>query len=127
MPTINKLPKKPKSTAHNDTEMRVLRQTFYNTTKWRKARLAHLQKEPLCQECLKKGKITPADSVHHKVSPFKDMKINWTLGLDDNNLESICQECHAELHAKEQGHQSPADLIKILDELLLEDNWDEDK
>ena len=126
MPTINKIPKKPKSTKHNPTDMRELRQKAYNTTIWRKIRLTYLKEHPICEECLKKGKVTPATSVHHIKSPFKGGEINYTLLQDYSNLEAVCHECHAEIHNKEQGHISPEDVLKQLDDLFNENIKDED-
>ena len=58
----------------------------------------------LCQECMKKGLITPATQVHHRVSPFQrglsdaDFQYYaWSL----DNLEAICRDCHAAIHGQE--------------------------
>ena len=124
MPTINKLPPKPKSTFHNDTPMRELRQKAYNTKEWKALRLSFLIQHPLCAECLKEGKVTPADQVHHRASPFAKGQINYALLLDENNLESICAYHHAMEHQKERGYTSPEEIIKALDE-FFEDVPDE--
>ena len=126
MPTINKIPKKPKSTQHRETDIRLLRQKVYNNTKWRKVRELHLKSQPLCQECLRKGKVTPADQVHHINGFIEHGAINWAMAYDDANLESICAECHGLLHQQEKGYSTPEQIIAALDELLLNDNWDED-
>lgn len=116
-PTINKLPKKPKK-VRKATDAKKLRAEAYNSQKWKKLRETYLKNNPLCEECLKKGKVTPATSVHHKVSPFKNGEINYNLLLDYNNLESVDHECHAAIHNKEQGHVSPEDVLKQLDDLF---------
>lgn len=131
MAWIQKAPKKPKSTTHKETDMRALRKIAYNNTQWRKVRQTYIQNHPLCEECLKEGKVyagTVEDplQVHHINSPFKDGVINYTLLLDDNNLETICSYHHAMKHQEEKGYQSPEKIIAILDDLLLNDNWDED-
>lgn len=77
-----------------------------------------LKNNPICADCLAKGKVTPATSVHHISSPFKGGEINWTLLLDYNNLMSLCHECHGERHAEEQGHKSPEKIMEELDELF---------
>lgn len=125
MPTINKIEKKPRNNFHAKTPTRELRQKAYNTTAWRNLRLAHIKSEPLCQRCLAKGIIRPADSVHHKVSPFRNGEVDWTLMLDPSNLESICRQCHGEEHGREE---SPEETIEKLDELLNNvDNTTEDE
>ena len=106
--------------------MRILRATAYNNQNWKKLRETYLKTHPLCEECLKKGKVTPATSVHHKVSPFKNGEINYNLLLDYNNLESVDHECHAAIHNKEQGHISPEEIIRQLDALFDENIPDED-
>lgn len=126
MPTINKLPKRKKSTHHSDTDRRKMRMEAYNTTQWRKLREFHLKHNPLCAECLKNnGKVTAADSVHHIISPFKGNKVNYELFYDPNNLESICAECHAKVHAEERGFVNPKDVLRQLAE-LLDDNISDD-
>lgn len=120
------MPKKPKSTEHKDTDMRKLRAEAYNNTAWKKMRETYLKSHPICEECLKKGKITPATSVHHIKSPFKKGEVSYALLLDYSNLESVCHECHGEIHAKEQGHISPEEVLKQLDDLFNENIKDED-
>lgn len=128
MPTINKPPRKPKSTFHSETEMRELRRMAYNTTEWKKIRQTYLQKHPICEECLKEGRVNAGTiesplNVHHRKSPFINGTINYDLLYDDNNLETIC----AYHHGLEHTHAtSPEQMIAILDELLLKDNWDDD-
>ena len=80
-----------------------------------------MKQNPLCEECLKKGKVTPATSVHHIQSPFKGGELNKVLFLDYTNLQSICHECHSEIHNKEQGHISPQEILRQL-EMLMDDN-----
>jgi 5-methylcytosine-specific restriction protein A len=65
---------------------------FYHTTAWRKLRKYHLVREPLCREC-----GAPAQMVDH-IKPIR-------LGgepLDDNNLQSLCNRCHASKSAHER-------------------------
>ena len=131
-PTINKLPKKPRSTYHSNTEDRELRKKAYNDSRWKKVRQTHIQNHPLCEQCLKEGRVyagTLEDplQVHHLTSPFKGGTINYDLLLDSNNLETICSHHHALLHQEEKGYKDPKQIIAILDELLLDDDWDEDK
>ena len=132
MPTINKPPRKPKSTFHNDNPSRELRKKAYGDPRWRKVRQTYIQAHPLCEQCLKEGKVyagTLEDplQVHHKQSPFKGNTINYDLLLDDNNLETLCSYHHSLHHKEEQGYQDPKKIIAILDELLLKDDWGEDE
>jgi 5-methylcytosine-specific restriction protein A len=103
-----------------------LRQTAYQNTAWRKERDNYLREHPLCEKCLEKGKITPAQDIHHKKSPFKNGEINWNLLYDVNNLMALCKECHGNIHAAQQGHISAEEVLKQLDDLFNENIKDED-
>lgn len=123
MPTIKKLPPKKREQERNwNTETRLLRRQAYNNTAWRKLRNSYLKLHPLCENCLKEGKVVPAEDVHHKRSPFQKGEINWTLLMEVENLQSLCKECHGKEHAREQGHVSPEDVIAGLEALLKDDD-----
>lgn len=128
MPWVNKLERKKISSPNrNETEMRKIRQKAYQNKNWRKMRDTYLKEHPICEECLKKGKVTPAEDVHHVKSPFRGGDVNYNMLLDYHNLESVCRECHGNIHASQQGHRNPEEILKALDELFEElekdDNW----
>ena len=80
------------------------RQAIYNTKRWKDLRAYMVQKYPLCQECLKAGKITPTEEVHHLKSPFvpgltEDEK--YKRAYDESNLLCLCRECHWRIHHPE--------------------------
>lgn len=120
MPTIPTLKKKTNKTTHNNTDMRKLRQKAYQSTAWRKLRESWIKMHPLCEECLLEGKVTPAEDVHHVRSPFKNGQINYQLLLDENNLTSLCKKHHAEIHNRQEGKTTAADVLRVLAELLEE-------
>lgn len=122
-PTINKIPKKPKAQP-KETDMRKLRQQAYNNTQWRKLREVYMHEQPICEECLKQGKITPAEDVHHIRSPFKGGEINWSLLLDHGNLMSVCKKCHQKIH--NQKHATAEEVLKQLDALFANNISDKD-
>lgn len=128
MPTINKQEKKSRPTERKETDMRKLRQKAYQNKEWRKLREVYMHEHPLCDECLKKGKVTPATDVHHKKSPFKGGEVNYNLLLDYDNLESVCKDCHGAIHANQQGHITPEQQLELLDWIFngLQDS-DEDR
>lgn len=72
----------------------------YNTGQWRRLRLAKLSDEPLCQPCLRLGRVVVANTVDHRLAisqggdPFPS--------LDD--LESCCAPCHSEKTARSAEH-----------------------
>ena len=61
----------------------------YNA-EWRRARKTFLQKHPLCAECRKNGRLTPATVVDHIIPHRGDRKLFW----DENNWQSLCKDCH---------------------------------
>ena len=50
----------------------------------------HLADEPLCRECSRLGKLTPAAEVDHIVRIS-----DGGARLDDANLQSLCKSCHS--------------------------------
>lgn len=58
--------------------------------KWRVARKLFLQRYPLCQRCLKFGRLTPATVVDHIVPHRGDPLLFW----DQENWQALCKGCH---------------------------------
>ena len=72
---------------------------IYHTSDWRRARQAAWDRDHgLCQECLKRGRVTTAEIVHHinELTPITVDDPSQAYGLD--NLTCVCRECHARLH-----------------------------
>lgn len=59
-------------------------------SRWRKARAAFLQRNPLCNECIKHGRLTPATVVDHVIPHRGDQKLFW----DEVNWQALCKSCH---------------------------------
>lgn len=73
---------------------------YYNTKQWVNLRDWYIKRNPLCECCLEQGKVTPATEVHH-VQPFLQGitdEERWALLTDEDNLMSVCNKCHKELH-----------------------------
>jgi len=68
-------------------------------SRWQKARLAYLKKHPLCAECERQGKLTPATVVDHIQAHKGDKKLFW----DRTNWQPLCKRCHDIKTAKEDG------------------------
>ena len=58
--------------------------------KWRRARKAFLDRNPLCAECQREGKLTPATVVDHIVPHRGDQRLFW----DETNWQPLCKDCH---------------------------------
>lgn len=76
------------------------RKVIYDTARWRKLRLAHLQQYPLCQLCQQKGKVVSAIDIHHIISfmSTNDHLKRMYLAYSPDNLMSLCKECHQQMH-----------------------------
>lgn len=75
-------------------------QIVYNSNKWKKLRELYYSKQPLCEQCLEHGIITPAEQIHH-IQPFltgKTYEEKMQLAYDYNNLMSVCKQCHSDIH-----------------------------
>ena len=73
---------------------------FYGSNAWIQTRKAYAKsKGNLCERCLKKGLIVPAEIVHHKVylTPENIECPEFTLSWD--NLECLCKSCHELEHS----------------------------
>ena len=66
---------------------------FIRSARWQRLRAQYLAKHVLCERCLAKGKTTLAREVHHVQRCHDDP----VLQMDPNNLEALCQPCHAPL------------------------------
>lgn len=90
MPTILKTKRRPWQPERTVQARRInANSEFYRSTVWRKLRAHKLHINPICEECNKHGRITPAVMVDH-ITP-----INKGGGrLDMGNLQSMCNHCH---------------------------------
>lgn len=59
-------------------------------SRWRKARETYLRKHPLCVDCERLGRTTPATVVDHIVPHRRDQELFW----DKANWQSLCKRCH---------------------------------
>lgn len=59
-------------------------------SKWRRARLHHLQVNPLCSACDAIGRVTAGAVIDHKVAHRGNMALFW----DRTNWQTMCKRCH---------------------------------
>ena len=64
---------------------------------WRKIRSRYIKAHPLCVECKRAGKLTPAEEIHHIVPLSKGGT------HEESNLMSLCTSCHSTITAREGG------------------------
>ena len=98
MPTIKKHTKRPWIPEHRPFEgYRHHNTEFYQSRQWRVLRAVKLQQNPLCEECQRQGRLTPAQMVDHIVPINKGGE---PLALE--NLQSLCNRCHSIKTAKDK-------------------------
>ena len=81
--------------SRRDREMKE----FYNSPAWRSLRELKLKRNPVCEECYRKGRISKAAIADH-VLPAREYP---SKRLDIDNLQSLCRGCHNKKTAAERG------------------------
>lgn len=71
--------------------------TSHYDRRWQKIRELYLAKHPLCAECQKLGRLTPASELHHIIA------VNDGGSDHGDNLMGLCKSCHSRKTAKESG------------------------
>lgn len=70
-------------------------QDFYLSGVWKQKRESILRRDGyMCRECRRFGRAREATTVHH----IKHLDEYPELALDDSNLISLCDACHAKFH-----------------------------
>lgn len=91
---------------------------FYSSKSWRTKSSAYRIEHPLCERCLKHGIYTKSTCVHHKEHISRMNQYDWNILLGDDNLEALCDDCHAKEHAKYTSYEFDEDGTLI-------DNYDD--
>lgn len=73
---------------------------FYLSITWRHFRAWYLSKHPLCEQCEKEGRITPAVMVDHIV----EIKDGGAL-TSESNAQALCWKCHGVKTAQVKNHR----------------------
>ena len=77
--------------------MKDFAKAFYQSKAWKKTRrYIFLRDMGLCVRC---GK--PGDIVHHKIHLTPNNIDDPSISLNEDNLETLCRECHAIEHEGE--------------------------
>ena len=61
---------------------------------WKRIRDKYIKAHPLCEECQRQGRLTPAEEVHHILPLSKGG------GNETENLMSLCKSCHSRITAE---------------------------
>ena len=75
----------------------------YHSWRWTQLSRAFRQSHPLCEQCKRRGVITPAQVVDH-IIPAQICKDFW----DQSNWQSLCRKCNTQKGNKDKRiiHQS---------------------
>ena len=98
MPTINLGLKRQRNKTYN----KDIFQHIYQDKRWKKLRAVKFANNPLCEVCLKDGRVRLADEVHHIVPFYNGVEALEWLAFDYDNLLSVCFECHDKIHKGRQ-------------------------
>jgi hypothetical protein len=82
---------------------------LYDKRSWRRRSRIHRRMQPLCERCLKAGRISVADAVHHTTPHRGDHNIFLM-----SPLVSLCNACHG---------LSDAAIRRGFDKTIGEDGW----
>lgn len=79
--------------------MRSIPSSFYKSKQWKQCREAYLRRtDGLCERCKAKGRITPAEHIHHKVHLTLENYQDPSIAYNFENLEALCKACHNQEH-----------------------------
>lgn len=74
---------------------------FYHSEQWQRCRALYIKSvDGLCEDCLSKGIYKPGKVVHHIIHITPQNIDNPAITLNPANLRLVCQDCHADEHAK---------------------------
>lgn len=100
---------RPPGTADRQQQRRIYDQQrdtqpwrgWYKTARWQRRREQQLIDEPLCANCLKHGRLTPATVADHVERHNGQHELFWH-GL----LQSLCAPCHSSEKQREERRQA---------------------
>ena len=74
---------------------------FYHSAQWQRVRKLVLDRaHGLCEKCLERGVVRPADVVHHVVPLSPENAGDPSISLNQDNLVALCDDCHTRVHKK---------------------------
>ena len=72
---------------------------LYDSQQWKRARLAFLSANPLCEECGRRSLVVGATVVDHRRAHKGDLALFW----DQSNWAASCKPCHDRKTASMDG------------------------
>ena len=81
-------------------------QHLLNSKRWKTLRRWKLEQNPLCELCLREGKIVSAVDVHH-IDPCENSQTLEEMTdkcFRVDNLQALCIPCHQRVHREARSH-----------------------
>ena len=106
-----------------DTERKI---SYYNSKGWKTLSKVYKMYHPLCDCCMVDNKVTNVQDVHHIIY-FDNQKINakkYMLLTDEDNLLSLCKDCHAKIHKNFAALSDKQQQFIIDKELGIKNKYD---
>lgn len=98
---------------------REFSRAFYKSAAWKSCRDSYWrQAGGLCEDCLKEGRITTGEEVHHIQELTPDNIGNPAITLNPANLVLLCHACHMKRHKSDNGkryfvNQQSGEVVSI--------------
>ena len=81
--------------------MKPYAEAFYKSKAWKDCREAYAKSKGwLCERCMKEGRLTTGEIVHHKIHITPENISDPSVTLNWDNLELLCKDCHDEEREK---------------------------
>lgn len=82
-----------------DTSNKETRALFYNSAEWKQKRKEILKRDNYeCQWCKAEGRVTLAEESALEVDHIQELESHPELALEDDNLRTLCKDCHNKRH-----------------------------
>lgn len=77
--------------------------------RWERFRASFLAANPLCEFCLPKGEIRPAQVVDHDLPHRGDLELFW-----NNSFSALCKRCHDSTKQRMERYYSGDALLQVI-------------
>ena len=89
--------------------------SFYKSKAWKTCRASYMERVGgLCEDCLKVGRFTPAEIVHHVTELTPENINDPSITLNPDNLRAVCRECHAVEHGARPRRYKVDEMGRII-------------
>ena len=97
--------------------MKEFARTFYKSKAWKDTRDYIIRRDGyLCADCMRAGKYTPAEEVHHIIELTPENITDERITLNPDNLISLCRECHRKRHGARDRRYKVDDMGRVATE-----------